>query len=159
MEHDFDPGCTNPPNPRTTTAFLDTAASLSLLGRDAHCKLADVQEPNVSLGTPSKDSITTTETLELVLAKLPKAARRAFRVPDIPHNLIAGAELVDAGCGLHLYKTYGEIEYEGETLYRGWRDKPTRLWRFDLTSKGGRITPTTNPSEYDPKQRHGPLRD
>jgi hypothetical protein len=105
----------------------------------------------VSLGTPSKDTIATTETLELLLAKLPKAARRAFRVPDIPHNLMAGAELVDAGCSLHLYKTYGEIEYEGETLYRGWRDKPTRLWRFDLSSKGGnRITPYTDPTEYDP---------
>ena len=60
MEYDFEPGCTNPPNPRTTTAFLDTAASLSLLGRDAYCKLADVQEPNVSIGTPPKDKITTT---------------------------------------------------------------------------------------------------
>ena len=34
-------------------------------------------------------------------------------------------------------------------MYRGWRDKLTRLWRFDLTSKGGRITPETDPSEYD----------
>ena len=130
--------------------FLDTAASLTLLGRDAICKRAAVQEPNVPLGTPSKDNIVTTKTLELLLAKLPIAARRAFRVPDIPHNLMAGAELVDAGCGLHLYKTYAEIDYEGETLYRGWRDKPTRLWRFDLTSKGGRITPTTDPFKYDP---------
>ena len=57
MEHDFEPDCTNPPNPRTITAFLDTASSLSLLGRDAYCKLADVQEPNVSLDTPSKDNM------------------------------------------------------------------------------------------------------
>ena len=69
----------------------------------------------------------TTKTSQLLFAELPKVARRAFRVPDIPHNLIAGAELVDAGCGLHLYKTYAEIDYEGETLYRGWRNKPTRL--------------------------------
>ena len=87
--------------------FLDTAASLTLLGRDAICKRAAVQEPNVTLGTPPKDNIVTTQTLELLLAKLPITARRAFRVPDIPHNLMAGAELVDAGCGLHLYKTYG----------------------------------------------------
>ena len=101
MEHDFDSGCTNPPNPRTTTAFLDTAALLTLLGRDAHFGRDAVQEPNVSLGTPSKDNIMTTETLELLLAKLPKAARRAFRVPDIPNNLITGTELMDAVCGLH----------------------------------------------------------
>ena len=117
MEHDFDPGCTNPPNPGTTPAFLDTAASLTLLGRNTHCERAAVQELNVSLGTPSKDNIMTTKTLELLLAKLPKAARRAFRVPDTPHNLMAGDELVDAGYGLHLYKTYAEIDYEGETSY------------------------------------------
>ena len=62
-----------------------------------------------------------TETLELLLKKIPEAARKAFRVPDIPHNLIAPYELVDAGCGFHLYKHSAEIEFEGETLYRGWR--------------------------------------
>ena len=49
------------------------------------------------------------------------------------------------------YKHGAEIEYEGETLYRGWREKPTRLWRFDITSKGGNIvTPNTAPEEYYP---------
>ena len=151
MEHEFKSGCTNSPNPQITTAFLDTAALLSLLGRNTYSTFYDVQEPNVSLGTLSKDKITTTKTLELLLTKLPKAARRVFRVPDIPHNLVAGAELVDTGWGLHLYKPYWEIEYKDKTLYQGWRDKPTRLWRFDLTSKAGnRITPDTDPSEYDP---------
>ena len=88
----------------------------------------------------------TTDTLELVLSKLPEAARKALRVPDIPHNIIAGGELVDAGCSKYFYKHGAEIEYEGETLYRGWRDKPTRLWIFYITSKGGnRITPDTAP--------------
>ena len=37
-----------------------------------------------------------------------------------------------------------EVEFEGEKLYRGWRDKASRLWRMALTSKGGnRITPDT----------------
>ena len=49
------------------------------------------------------------------------------------------------------YKHGAEIEYGGETLYRVWRDKPTRLWRFDITSKGvNRVTPDTAPEEYDP---------
>ena len=60
-----------------------------------------------------------TETLELLLKKIPGAARKAFRVPDIPHNLIAPYELVDAGCGVHLYKPISEIEFERETLYQG----------------------------------------
>ena len=53
--------------------------------------------------------------------KLPPAARRAFRIDDIPHNLVAVAELVDAGCGVYLYDTGFDITYEGETLYKGWR--------------------------------------
>ena len=60
----------------------------------------------------------TTETLELLLSKLPEAARKAFRVPDIPDNLIAGSKLVDAGFSIKFYKHGVEIEYEGETLYR-----------------------------------------
>ena len=72
-------------------------------------------------------------------------------MPDITHNLIAGSELVDEKSSIHFYKHGSEIEYEGETLYRGWRDKLTKLWIFDITSKGGnRLTPGTEPEEYDP---------
>ena len=121
------------------------------MGCDAHVKISEEQETNKILGTPNKAAIVTTETLELMLKKLPKSARKVFRVPDTPHNLIAACELVDAGCGVHLYKHSEDIEFEGETLYRGWRDKPSRLWRFSLTSKGeNRSTPPTDPEEYDP---------
>ena len=46
---------------------------------------------------------------------------------------------------------YGcEIEYEGEVLYKGWRDKVNRLWRLSLMPDAtNRITPHTDPSEYD----------
>ena len=116
-----------------------------------HFKISEEQETNKILGTPKKAAIVTTETLELMLKKLPKSARKAFRVPDITQNLIAACELVDAGCGVHLYKHSTEIEYEGETLYQGWRDKPSRLWRFSLTSKGEkRSTPPNDQEEYDP---------
>ena len=106
------------------------------------------------MGTPSGTPITTTETLEILLDKLPQKARETFRVPNVPHNLIAAAKLCDAGCGVHLYKHNCEVEYEGETLYRGWRDKPSRLWQMALTSKGGnRITPNTE--EEDPNRTDG----
>ena len=86
----------------------------------------------------------------MLLQNLPSAARQAFRVPDIPHNLIVASKLADAGCGIHHYKHYGEIGYEGETLYRGWREQPTRCWRFGLNSKGGgRITPNTDPAGFN----------
>ena len=143
-------GC-NPPNKKSTTAFLDSAASVSCLGKNAIAKLAETQLPAITLNTPSGIPITTTGTLELDLRKLPAKARTAYRVPDIPHNLIAAAELVDAGCGVHLYKHHCEVEYNGETLYRGWRDKASRLWRMLITSKGGnRITPDPDPTDTSP---------
>lgn len=82
--------------------------------------------------------------------KFPSKARRAFRVPDIQHNLIACAELIDAGCAVYLHRHGCEIEHEGAVLYKGWRDKVTRLWRLSLMPDAtNRITPHTDPSEYD----------
>ena len=63
-----------------------------------------------TLGTPSKSSIVTTETLKLLMKKLPKEARESFRVPDLPHNLIEASELVNAGCDIQLYNHGCEIE-------------------------------------------------
>ena len=64
------------------------------------------------------------------MKKLPQAAKKAYRVNEIPHNIMimTTAELCDTGCDVHLYKHDTEIEYEGKTLYRGWRDyKPSRF--------------------------------
>ena len=58
----------------------------------------------------------TTETPELLLNTLPPKARKTFGVPDIQHNLIAYAELIDAGCGVYLHKHGCEIVYKGEVL-------------------------------------------
>ena len=121
------------------------------MGKEANCPRAKVQEPNLSLETPSNVPIHTTETLELPMKKLPQAAKRAYRVKEILHNIMAAAELCDAGCGAHLYKHDAEIEYEGETLYRGWRDKPLRLWLFNINpDDGNRQTPTLDENEYGP---------
>ena len=123
---------------------------MSCLGRDAIAARAKIQEQNFQLGTPRKDArLMTTETLELLLNKLPRQARRAFRVPDIQHNLIACAELIDAGCSVYLHKHGCEIEYEGEVLYKGWRDTVNRLWRISLAPDAThRVTPHTNPEEF-----------
>ena len=50
---------------------------------------------------------------------MPPKARKAFLVEDIPHNLVAVAELVDAGCSVHMYSWGFDIDLEGETLYKG----------------------------------------
>ena len=122
---DNSPGCTGPPNPRKSVAFLDAAASVTTLGDEAECDVATKQEPNFPLGTPAHVPIFTSQTLELKLKKLPPKVRRAFRVKNAPHNLVSVAELVDADCGVYIYKTGFDIEYNGEIIYRGWRDADT----------------------------------
>ena len=90
------------------------------------------------------------ETLELLLNRLPLKARRAFRVPDIQHNLIACSELIDAGCGVYLHKHGCDMVYEGEILYKGWRDTINRLWQISLAPDAtNRITRPADPEEYE----------
>jgi len=89
------PGCTNPPNYQTATAFIDSAASISLVGQRALCKIAAVQEKSKILGIPNRASMATTQTVELLLTKLLLAARKAYRVPNIAHNEMIGSR------GLH----------------------------------------------------------
>ena len=57
------------------------------------------------------------------------------------------------GCAVHLYTHPSEIKYEGEVLYKGWRDKPTRLWRINIApdSDGNRLTPI-----FDEEEVKGP---
>ena len=81
------PGCTNPPNYKNTTAFIDSAASLTLLQQQAVCKLALVQEKNKTLGTPNGSNMQTSKTIELLLPKLPPPARKGFTVPGIKLSL------------------------------------------------------------------------
>ena len=107
-----------------------------MMSDDALCDVAPVQEPNFSLGTPARVPIFTTKTLLLKLKKLPEKARRAFRVGDAPHNLVAVAELADAGCGTYFHRTGFDIDYNGEIIYRGWRCPKTRLWKMSLEDDG-----------------------
>ena len=84
------------------------------------------------MGTPSHVPIYTTETLELRLRKLPEKARKAFQVADLLHNLVDVATLVDAGCSVHIYDSGFDIEYNGETIYKGWREGKTNLFKMCL---------------------------
>ena len=149
--NNIEPGCSNPPDKQRTTAFLDSAASITLLGMKALAKVSEVQEKNKTLGIPDGGSMETTRTLELLLPKWPAAARKGYRVPNITNNLVAVSELCDAGCTVFFTKHGVEIEFEGEVIGRGWRDQKTRLWRISITSEGGeRITPSTPKEEWDP---------
>ena len=131
-------GCEPPPNSKRRTCFLDTAASFTCIMEGTPCRDARVQQKSKTLDTPSSVPVRTTRTKELLMNKLPEAAKVAFTVPGIPNNILAGAELVDAGCTLYLDKYMAEIDFEGETIYRGWRDRPSRLWKFDIDPNDGK---------------------
>ena len=92
---------------------------MTCLGEKAISNRAKVQLPRKELDTPSNVPISTIETRELKMNKLPPKERVAHTVPGLPENIIAGAELVDAGCKLYLDEHAAEIELEGETLHRG----------------------------------------
>ena len=120
------------------------------MGADASADVAKIQKPNFALNTPSHVPIYTSETLELRLRKLPAQAREAFRVKDVPHNLVAVATLVDAGCSVHMYYWGFDVDYNGETIYKGWREPNTKLFKMSLSDDGTeRIVPETDPSEHD----------
>ena len=104
-----------------------------------------------SVGITNGNSMETTQTVELILTKFPKMAQRAFWVPNIINNIVAFSKLCDSGWNVYFNKHGVEIEFEGEIIGQGWREKSKKLWRVPLTSEGGgRITPDTPPKEYDP---------
>ena len=149
------PGCTNPTNYKKATAFVDSAASLTLLQQEAIYKIAKVQESTKVLGTPNGSPMYTKKTIELLLPKLPPKARKGYTVPNITNNLVSVAELCDADCNVFFHKHGVEIDFDGEIIGRGWRDRPSRLWRIPLTSEGGdRITPKTEWSNDSNNLQH-----
>eukprot|EP00957_Ditylum_brightwellii_P105851 8072288-Ditylum_brightwellii.AAC.1 len=84
--------------------------------------------------------MTTTKTPQLALSALPQAAKRGYRMPNILHNLVAVAELCEAGCKVIFTKEGVKILHDGRTSVRGWQDIQTCLWRIPIVNKN---TPTT----------------
>ncbi|EED89749.1 predicted protein [Thalassiosira pseudonana CCMP1335] len=128
-------GCANPPN-LNTTALLDTAANISLLANGAPSERANSQLTPKSVMQPKGDRLFTTETLLLLLNKVPLEAREAHRAPGITNNLLSASALADAGCELFFHQTGCEVSLNGEIILRGWRDPDTRLWRVSLLADG-----------------------
>ena len=84
---------------------------------------------------PAGTSFFTTGTLELLLSKLPKAAREAHRAP-VTNNLVSVSVLCDAGCEVLFHPAGCDITYNGETIIRGWRCMQSNMWRISLTDDG-----------------------
>ena len=121
----------------------------TVLSAAAAADVAKIQKPNFALNTPSHVLIYTSKTLELRLEKLFEKAREAFRVDDVPHNLVAVEMFVDAGCSVHMYWGF-EVDYNGERIYKGWREPNSKLFKMSLVDNGTeRVVPETDPSEYN----------
>ena len=86
-------------------------------------------KPNFTLHTPSHVPIYTSKTLELRMKKLPQKARKAFRVDDVPHNMVTVATLVDAGCSVDMYYWGFEVDYNEERIYKRWREQKSKLFK------------------------------
>ena len=84
----------------------------------------------------------TTNTLQLLLTKLPPAARIAHEAPTLTNNLLSVSVLCDTGCEVFLHMHGCEITFNGETIVRGWRDLATNMWRISLIpDDGDRVIP------------------
>ena len=96
----------------------------------------------------------TTETLDLLLNKLPPTARTSHRCPVITNNLLSVIKLCNAGCSVLFLKHGVTVEFNGEIVLRGWRDQRNNLWRVPITSEGEgqSIIPPTPPADYNPSQ-------
>ena len=96
----------------------------------------------------------TTETLDLLLDKLPPAAQTAHRCPGITNDILAVSTLCNAGCSVLFLEHGVTVEFNGEIVLRGWRDQRNDLWRVPITSEGegqSIIHPTPS-SDYNPSQ-------
>ena len=96
----------------------------------------------------------TTETLDLLLNKLPPTARTAHICPGITNNLLAVSTLCNAGCSVLFLEHGVTVEFNGEIVLRGWRDHHNYLWRVPITSEveGPSIITPTPPADYNPSQ-------
>jgi len=103
----------------------------------APSKLAAIQLPTKTIIQPAGARMFTTNTLELLLNKLPKAAREAHEAPTLTNNLLSVSVLCDAGCDVWFHMHGCEIAFNGETIIRGWRDLKSNMWRINLIPDGG----------------------
>ena len=74
----------------------------------------------------------TTNTMELLLAKLPKAPKEAHLAPGITNKLLSVFVLCYVGCEVFLHSTGCEISFNGVIFIRGWRDMQTNMWSISL---------------------------
>jgi hypothetical protein len=120
-----DPGCANPTN-LTNTAFIDTAASKSLVTTTTK-KSAATSKNLITIIQLSGNRMRSTHTIDLLLQKLPPNTRMAHSLPGLMNNLLFLAVQCNAGCKVFFQKTGCKVTLNGEVIFHGWRAEPTAV--------------------------------
>ena len=89
------PSCANLPN-INTTALVDSAANVLLLANDAPAIESATQLRTKTIIQPAGARMFTNKKMEILIAKLPKAAKEANRAPRIINELLSVSVLCDA---------------------------------------------------------------
>jgi hypothetical protein len=90
-------------------AFIDTAASVTLLTTTAPANSTPNSNVQITVLQPSGAKMTSTHTVNLLLAKLPEDTRLAHRLPGLVNNLLSVAVLYGAGCEVIFHKHGCEV--------------------------------------------------
>jgi hypothetical protein len=132
-------GCANPYN-LDLTAFIDTAAILTLLTSNAPASSNTHTNLSISIIQPGGTSMHTTRAMELLLQKLPPDARMAHRLPGLVNNLLSVAVLCNAGCKVYFHSTGCEVTINREIILQGWRDTKSNCGKSKSSTMARSLT-------------------
>jgi hypothetical protein len=143
-----DTGCTNPPD-LTTTAFIDSAASKSLV-MPSTTTSATTSKSSITVIQPSGKRMRSTHAVDLLLCNLPPDARMAHSLSGLTNNLLSVAVLCNAGCEVFFHATGCEVTLNGMVILQGWHNPHHRLWCIRIVDNGWtthhRITDNDDPT-------------
>jgi hypothetical protein len=119
---------------------LDSGATGNFLAFDAPCISKTKTLNPLSVTLSDGTIIQSTHTVILSLPGLPPSANKAHLFPShFKHSLISVGHLYNHGCEVVFPAPIVTVRKGGTSLFVGWRDRSSGLWRIDLT---GQLTNT-----------------
>jgi hypothetical protein len=121
-----------PPNNICNISILDSGATWNFLAFDAPCIHKEKSLHPLSVTLPDGTIIESTHTAMLALPGLPPSANQTRLFPNhFKHSLISVGHLCDHGYEVIFSAPSVTFSKEGISLFVGWRDYSTGLWRID----------------------------
>jgi hypothetical protein len=125
-----------PPNNLCNSAILDSGATGNLLAFDAPYVHKEKELHPLFITLPDGTITESTHTATLALPGLPRSANKAHLFPsNFKHSLIPVGHLCDHGCEMLFSASIVTVNKGGTSIFVGWRDYSTSLWRIDLAVK------------------------